>query len=97
MTFVGGCRLVVAIPPQPHIERALAAMRDMRFLETEDDVAQLGQAQPMRHLPAQHAACAGMLSGTRAFAGDDQNEARLIMLGAACAAMAGVLLTILVK
>ena len=39
-----------------HVERALAAMADMRFLKADHQRAEFRQAQPLRHLAAQHAA-----------------------------------------
>ena len=55
-------------------------MRDVRFLEAEHDVAQLGQAEPVRHLAAQHAAFGFARAPT--FAGDDEHEPRAVVLGA---------------
>ena len=43
-------------PPHPDIQRALAAMADMGFLEPDHQRAEFRQAQPLRHLAAQHAA-----------------------------------------
>src|SRR5258708_40295341 len=42
----------------PHIERALATMADMRLFKTDHQRTKLGQAQPARHLAAQHPAFA---------------------------------------
>lgn len=42
-------------PAQTDIERAGAAMALLGLLEAEDQRAQVGQAQPMRHHPAQYA------------------------------------------
>ena len=43
-------------PPHPDVQRALAAMADMGFLEADHQRAEFRQPQPLRHLTAQHAA-----------------------------------------
>ena len=43
-------------PPHPHIQRAFAAVADMGFVEADHLGAEFRQAEPMRHLAAQHAA-----------------------------------------
>ena len=52
----------------------------MRFLETKDDVAQLGQVQPVRHLAAQHTALG--VGGARSLAGDHEREFGPVVLSA---------------
>src|ERR1700722_1818500 len=42
--------------PDSHIQRALAPMADMRFLEADHQRAEFRQAEPMWHLAPQHAA-----------------------------------------
>ena len=54
-------------------------MADMRFLETDHQRAKFRQAQPLRHLPAQHAALG--IAGD-ALAGDDKHEGEAIMMRA---------------
>ena len=66
--------------PDPHIERALAAMADMGFLKTDHQRAEFRQAQPLRHLAAQYAALG--FGAHFAFAGDDQHECQAIAVGA---------------
>ncbi len=65
---------------QAHIERALAAMRNMRVLEADHKGAKLRQIKPLRHLPAQHAAFA---LAAPALAGDHQHQARAAATGRA--------------
>src|SRR6185503_7729088 len=64
---VGGA----AAAPQPDVERALAAMRDVRVLEADHKVAKVRQGQPLGHLAAQNATLAVAAS---AFAGDDEHQ-----------------------
>ncbi len=65
----------------PYIERALAAMADMGFLEADHQRAEFRQAEPLRHLAAQHAAL-GIQATDLALAGDDQHEGEPVMVGA---------------
>jgi len=53
-------------------------MADMRFLEADDEGPEFRQAEPFRHLAAQHAA----LATRSAFAGDDQYEGEAVVMGA---------------
>src|SRR5436190_23451580 len=67
-------------PPasQPYIERAGAAMGDVRLLDREHIGAQIRQREPERHLPPQHAAAALRIGA--AFAGDHQNGPEALTL-----------------
>src|SRR5580692_3343550 len=70
-------------PPQPHVERAGAAMSGPRLLEAEHDRAQVGIAQPVRDEAAQHALLAepGLVSApTPTLARDDDDQAELLRL-----------------
>ena len=49
-------RATIAAAAQPDIERAGAAVTMLGLLEADDEGAQLGRAQPMRHHASQHAA-----------------------------------------
>ena len=53
-------------------------MADMRLLKTHHQRAELGQAQPLRHLAAQHAALG--LAADLALAGDDKHEGEAIVM-----------------
>jgi hypothetical protein len=71
-----GCMKVVLRPrlvrivrsAHAHIERALATMGDVGVFETDHELPEFRQAEPLRHLPSQHAGFAAA-----AFAGDNQN------------------------
>lgn len=52
-------------------------MADMCFLEADHQCAKLRQGQPLRHLPAQHAAFG--VTGD-ALASDDEHEGQAIMM-----------------
>ena len=52
-------------------------MADMCLLETDHERAKFRQAQPVRHLPPQHAALL-LTSTDLALAGDDKHEGRAI-------------------
>jgi len=52
-------------------------MADMRFLEADHQRAKLRQGQPLRHLPAQHAAFGA--TGD-ALAGDDKHEGEAVVM-----------------
>jgi predicted MFS family arabinose efflux permease len=54
----GVCGSALALPPQPHVQRPFAAMRDVRVLEADHQIAEFGQCEPERHLAAQHAGSA---------------------------------------
>lgn len=56
-------------------------MTDGRDIEADDQRTKLRQAQPVRHLTAQHAALDAFRADA-ALAGDDENEARAIGLRA---------------
>src|SRR6188472_1114416 len=73
-------RMKLANPAYPHIQCALAAMADMGFLEADHQRAEFRQAEPLRHLTAQHAALG--LSAHLALAGDDEHEGQPVMMGA---------------
>ena len=64
-----------------HIKRALAAMADMGFLEADHQRAEFRQAQPLRHLAAQHAAL-GFGAADLALAGDDEHEGQAVAVRA---------------
>src|SRR5882672_10720540 len=64
--------------PQPHIERAGAAMGDVRLLDGEHISTQIRQREPERHLPPQHAAAAFRIGAT--FAGDHQHGPEALTL-----------------
>src|SRR6266404_9339230 len=66
--------------PDAHVERALAAMADMRFLKADHQRAKLRQTEPLRHLAAQHPALG--ISSRAAFAGDDKHERQAVAAGA---------------
>jgi len=53
-------------------------MADMRLLEADDEGAKFRQAQPFRHLAAEHAAFAAAPS----LAGDDEHEGQAVIMGA---------------
>src|SRR6266702_2522612 len=66
--------------PDPHIERALAAMTDMCFLKADHQRAEFRQAQPLRHLAAQHPTL-GFGPDGAALAGDDEHKRQAIAVG----------------
>ena len=55
-------------------------MADMRFLESDHQRAEFRQAEPLRHLAAQHAALG--LGTDLALAGDDEHEGQAVAMGA---------------
>ena len=55
-------------------------MADMGFLEADHQRAEFRQAEPLRHLTAQHAALG--LGPDLALAGDDEHEGQPVMMGA---------------
>src|SRR5438132_13849429 len=57
-------------------------MADMRGLEAHHIGAQVGEAEPQRHLALEHAALTAVVAAP-AFAGDDEHKARAVALGAA--------------
>src|ERR671912_956271 len=65
-------------PPaaEPDIECTGSAMLGRGLLEADHQVAQVGQAQPMRHHAPQHAALLEqpVADGSAALAGDHENE-----------------------
>src|SRR5437867_66596 len=65
---------------QAHIERALAAVTDVRGLEAQHQVAEFRQRQPLRHLPSQHAPRLALAAHT--LAGDDQHELEAVAMRA---------------
>src|SRR5260370_35693648 len=66
--------------PDAHVERALAAMADMRFLKADHQRAKLRETQPLRHLAAQHPALG--ISSRAPFAGHDKHEGQAATVGA---------------
>src|SRR5882672_8394491 len=66
--------------PDPDVERALPAMADMGFLEADHQRPEFRQAQPLRHLAAEHAAL--RLCSHLALAGDDEHEGQPLMMRA---------------
>src|SRR5947208_12883461 len=66
--------------PDPHVKRALAAMADMRFLKPDHQRAEFRQAQPLRHLAAQHPAL-GFRARCTTLAGNDENETQALAVG----------------
>src|SRR6201999_1649679 len=66
--------------PDPHVERALAAMADMRLLKADHQRTEFRQAQPLRHLAAQHTALG--FRAHFALAGDDEYERQAVAMGA---------------
>ncbi|MGY4599729.1 hypothetical protein ACVWXL_007475 [Bradyrhizobium sp. GM22.5] len=70
--------VLISRSPDPHVKRALAAMADAGFLEPHDEGAEFRQAQPFRHLTAQHAAFAA----ASALAGDHEHKGQAVMVGA---------------
>src|SRR5437899_1365793 len=69
-------------PSHAHIERALAAVADMRVLDAQHVDAEFRQRQPEWHLPLEHAATASPIAGATALAGDHQHGAGAVMLRA---------------
>jgi hypothetical protein len=63
------------VSPDANVQRARAAMADMRFLKTDHQWPEFGQAKPLRHLAAQHAAF-GIGSAGIALASDHEDEAQ---------------------
>ena len=55
-------------------------MADMRFLKADHQRTEFRQAQPLRHLAAQHAALG--FGADLAFTGDDENESQALAVGA---------------
>ena len=55
-------------------------MADMRFLEADHQRTEFRQAEPVRHLAAQHPAFG--FGAEFAFAGDDENEGQALAVGA---------------
>ena len=55
-------------------------MADMGFLEADHQRAEFRQAEPLRHLAAQHAALG--FGADLALAGDDEHECQPVMMGA---------------
>ena len=66
--------------PDTHVERALAAMADMRFLKADHQRAKLREIQPLRHLAAQHPTLG--ISSRATFAGNDEHERQAVAVGA---------------
>src|SRR5579864_2648384 len=56
-------------------------MTDMRLLEADDEGAEFRQAEPVRHLAAQHAALE-LAAADLALAGDHQHEGQAFAMGA---------------
>src|SRR5919107_1289783 len=52
----GSAKRVITLPL---VKRPLAAMLDRRAFKPDDQLTQVRQCEPVRHLPAQHAALAG--------------------------------------
>lgn len=57
-------------------------MSHVGVLKSDDKRSKLGQRQPRRHLPLEHAALALVGTGAAPFAGDDKREARPVSLRA---------------
>src|SRR5262245_6566227 len=66
--------------PDAQVERALPAVADMGGLEADHIGTEFGEAQPQRHLAAEHAALAVVIAAANALAGDHQGEARAVAL-----------------
>src|SRR5450631_4640240 len=76
----GSRRSLHSRPPDPHIQRALSAMADMGFLKADHQRPEFRQAEPLRHLAAQHPAF--VFRSDSALAGDDQHEGQAAAVGA---------------
>jgi hypothetical protein len=55
-------------------------MTDMRIFESDDQRAELGQRQPERHLPLEHAAFMRLAGFAGSLAGDDKHHAHAVRL-----------------
>jgi hypothetical protein len=80
----GYCAAVLTLQPQSpdaNVERALAAMTDMRLLKANHYGAEFRQIEPLRHLAAQHATV-GFATRRSAFAGNDQHESQPVGMSA---------------
>ena len=67
-------------------------MADMRFLEADNKLAELRQAQPLRHLTAQHAAF-GFGAAHLALACNDEDKGQAVSVGAPQESEQGVMRT----
>ena len=67
--------------PQPDIERALPAMRDMGIFHADDERPKFGERQPKRHLTPEHPRLGGpgimvacRPASRRSLSGDDERD-----------------------